>query len=135
MEEALRAKLLTTAPLAAMVGTRVDWGVRSQGAILPAVVLHHVGGVLQMNLAGPSAWSRDRFQIDCWGRTYKAARDVSNVIAGPGGVLIGFRSDLGSIRLRTLIINRRSDEDSDGAGPVFRSIIDGVVWHTPIITE
>nr|WP_317894427.1 DUF3168 domain-containing protein [uncultured Sphingomonas sp.] len=81
MEEALRALLLGTAALTARVARRVDWGIRA-GADLPAVRLFQIGGVPQMNLAGPSGWSRSRLQIEAWGRTYKDARDVADIIGG-----------------------------------------------------
>ena len=130
MEEALRAKLLATAALAALVGNRIDWGIRSTGAGLPAVRLFEISGVPRMNLAGPSGWSRSRIQCEAWGRTYKAARDAGDQIAKPGiGVLHGLRETVGGIRLRTFILGRRSDEDSDDNGPLFRTALDVLVWH------
>lgn len=138
MEEAFRALLLGTAALKTRVGTRIDWGVRSQGSVLPAITLHSAGGGMQMNLAGPSGWSRERIQIDCWGRTFKAARDLADILAPrglPGGLLVGFRGDLPGLRLRTLILNRRDDDDSDSEGPIHRTSLDVAAWHTPLLTE
>ncbi|MHA0333664.1 tail completion protein gp17 [Sphingomonas aquatilis] len=136
MEEAVRSLLLETAALSALVGTRVDWGVRPQGAALPAVVIYLVAGGPRMNLAGPSGWSRDRLQFDCWGRTYKAARDVADVIANPtNGLLVGMRRDLPGVRIRTFVLNRRSDADRDADGPVHRASVDVMAWHTPLPKE
>lgn len=135
MEEAVRRLLLDAAPLKALVGTRVDWGVRSQGGSLPAVVIHLISAVPGMTMAGPSGWSRDRLQFDCWGRTYKAAHDVADVLAGPGGLLLRLHRDLPGVRLRTFIIGRRSDSDRDDSGPVHRASVDVLAWHTPIPTE
>jgi len=135
MEEAVRRLLLDAAAVTALVGDRVDWGVRSQGAKLPAIVIHLISGVPQMNMDGPSGWSRDRLQFDCWGRTYKAARDVADVLAGRSGLLLGLRRDLPGLRLRTLIIGRRSDSDRDDQGPVHRASVDVMAWHTPLPTE
>lgn len=135
MEEAVRRLLLDAAAMKALVGDRVDWGVRSQGAALPAVVIHLISGLPGMTMAGPSGWSQDRLQFDCWGRTYKAARDVADVLAGRGGLLLGLRRDLPGLRLRTFIIGRRSDSDRDDAGPVHRASVDVMAWHTPLPTE
>lgn len=136
MEEAFRALLLGTAALTTRVGQRIDWGVRSQGAPLPALTMFLVSGVPQMNLAGPSGWSRDRIQIDSWGRTFIAARDLADILGAPdGGLLVGLRRDLPRLRLRTFVIGRRSDTDTDASGPVHRTSLDVMAWHTPLPTE
>lgn len=135
MEEAVRKLLLDTPAMKAFVDKRVDWGVRSQGAALPAVVLHLISAVPGMTMAGPSGWSQDRLQIDCWARTYKAAHDVADVLAGRDGLLLGLHRDLPGVRLRTFIIGRRSDSDRDDAGPLHRASVDVMAWHTPLPTE
>ncbi|MFX4086166.1 DUF3168 domain-containing protein [Sphingobium yanoikuyae] len=132
MEEALRVKLLATAALTSLVVKRIDWGLRSTAAGLPAVRLFEISGVPQTNLAGASGWTRARVQIDCLGRTYLAARDVADVIAKPGtGVLNAMRETVGGVRLRTFIMNRRADHDTDADGVVHRISIDVMVWHAP----
>lgn len=135
MEEALRDLLLTTVPIADAVGRRVDWGVRSQGSALPAITLHQISGTPTMRLDGPADWERDRIQIDCLGRTYKAARDLADAIGGRRGLLVGYRGDRKGQRLRTFVMGSRSDNDSDSVGPVFRASVDVMVWHTPLPTE
>ena len=45
MEEALVAYLLANAGLTAIVGNRINWTTRPQGAAVPAVVLTKVSGV------------------------------------------------------------------------------------------
>jgi hypothetical protein len=132
MDEALRDLLLNEQRVAAIVARRVDWGVRPQGDALPAITLDRISGIAQMNLAGPSGWDRDRVQIDCWARTYKIAKDLSLLIAGPGGLLVGYRGDHQGFRLRTFVAGRRSDADSDTKGPVHRTSVDVMVWHTPL---
>jgi len=135
MEEALRDLLLAAAPIAAAVDRRVDWGVRSQGATLPAITLHQISGNPTMRLDGPSDWERDRIQIDCLGRTYKATRDLADAIGGRGGLLVGYRGDHKGQRLRTFVVGKRSDTDSDSVGPVFRASVDVMIWHIPAPTE
>lgn len=139
MEEALRDLLLTAAPIAAVIARRADWGIRSQGSALPAITLHQISGVPQMKFNGPAEWTRERVQIDCLGRSYKAARDLRDLVGSNDprapGLLVGFRGDHHGQRLRTFVIGSRSDNDSDSAGPVFRASIDVMVWHTPLPME
>lgn len=136
MDEALRDLLLGTAAITDIVARRVDWGVRPQGDALPALTLARISGVTQMNMDAPSGWNADRIQIECWARTYKVAKDLSLVLASPGGpsqpkgLLVGYRGEHLSVRLRTFVVNCRSDSDSDAKGPVHRTSVDVVVWHT-----
>ena len=129
MEEALRAKLLETVALKALVDTRVDWGLRPQGSPLPGVAMFGVTKIPGMTMTGASGWTRSRVQIDTWGRTYKAARDVADTIAGEGGALVGFRGKVRDVRLRTFILGRRTGDDTDAQGPLYRHSIDVLVWH------
>lgn len=128
MEEVLRAKLLGTAVVAAIVATRVDWGIRPQGASLPAIVLSIASGVPGMTMAGPDGWTRSRVQIEHWGRTYKAAKNLANLVGGDAGVLTGWRATIDGHRIRTFIIGRLSDTDSDASGPLHRTSLDALVW-------
>lgn len=132
MEEALRARLLATAALTNLVDNRVDWAVRPQGKGLPAVALHLIDDRPQMNLSGSSGWSAARVQADCWGRSFKAARDVANIICRPAGAggLLGLREKLGGIRFRIFVIDRSSDTDTDGQGAIHRTRVDlNVLWN------
>ena len=67
--------------------------------------------------------------MEAWGRTYKDARDVADIIGGRSGVLTGLRTTVGGIRLRTFIIGRRADTDTDTVGVIHRSTLDVLVWH------
>lgn len=129
MEEAFRTMLLETAPLAQLVGKRIDWGLRPQGDQLPGITLLRVSGGLTMHFAGPAGWRRDRVQVDVWGRTFKAARDIGDLLADDGGLLVGLRRDLPGVRIRTFVVARRGGTDADAVGPVHRDSIDVMIWH------
>ena len=126
MEDALRALLLGADGMNALVGQRIDWGLRAQGKSLPAVELQEVSGVPGMTLTHPDGWTRSRVQIDVWGRTYAATRDVRDLILA---LLTGYRGTVDGVKLRTFVMNRRGGSDSDAAGPVHRASIDVMVWH------
>lgn len=129
MEEAFRTMLLETAPLAQLVGKRIDWGLRPQGDQLPGIALLRVSGGLTMHFTGPAGWRRDRVQVDVWGRTFKATRDIGDLLADDGGLLVGLRRDLPGVRIRTFVVARRGGTDADAVGPVHRDSIDVMIWH------
>lgn len=126
MEEVLRAKLLATAALTTIVQQRVDWNARPQGDDLPAVSLELISSLPQITMDGPAAWTRARVQIDVWARTHKSSRDIANIIAT---ALHGFRDTLSAVRIRTFIISRRGDTDTDTTGTIHRASIDALVWY------
>lgn len=80
MEEQLRQLLLTSSAIYAHVGSRVDWGLRPQGAALPALTLMVVSGADQATLQGTDHLSDARVQVDCWGSTYGAAKILSRAV-------------------------------------------------------
>ncbi|HQS95087.1 MAG: hypothetical protein B7X90_01785 [Novosphingobium sp. 17-62-19] len=129
MEEPIRSLLLEASGIAALVGSRIDWGVRPQGDALPAIVLSRTSSVTGMKLSGPSGWTRSRIYVECWGRTYKVARDIADLIGGDDGVLSGLRTTSGGIQLRTFIVGRRADQETDSVGVLHRTALDVMVWH------
>lgn len=90
----LRDVLLNDAGVAAICATRVDWGARPQGRVLPAVVLMQVSGTDGLDLDGPDGLSRVRVQADCYGVTYGAAAGLADAVRA---ALNGYRG--GGFRL------------------------------------
>lgn len=99
---------------------------------MPAIVLERTSGIPQMNFNGSAGWSRDRIQIECWDRTYKAAKDLALLMGGKDGLLVGYRGDKLGVRLRTFVLGRRSDKDADSIGVAHRTSLDVLVWNIPI---
>jgi len=80
MEEELRALLKADAATAALVGSRIDWGVRPQGKPLPAVVMNVISDAEDYHMNGPNGLFQGRVQVDCYGLTYVAAKAVSRAV-------------------------------------------------------
>lgn len=72
MEEIVRLHLQ-----AALAGVAVDWGLSPQGADAPRVVLYRIGITGDIIAEGDSGLRRARVQADCFGVTYRAARDLA----------------------------------------------------------
>ena len=66
---ATRTKLIGTAAVAAILGTRIYPDHLPQGATLPAAVYHVVSGTDEVDLAGMSGVAHARIQIDAYAKT------------------------------------------------------------------
>lgn len=79
MEEEFRTILKASTALAAIVGTRIDYGERPQGQSMPDVLLNMVSGFegVHMNGTGPF---EGRVQVDCNAMTYGAAKLASRAV-------------------------------------------------------
>lgn len=124
MEQALAAALLAATGVTALVGQRVDWGVRAQGKGLPAVTLTRIGGLRDRHLTGPSGLIQSRVQIDCWATTYKAAHDLRAAVEA---VVSGY--DSAPIKVAH-IDSESSSFEENGPEKVHRIRLDLLVWHS-----
>ena len=124
MRSALRSRLMVDAPVAALVGARVDWGLRPQAKSLPAVTLTLVSSPRGYTMAGAQVTQQYRVQVDCWGETYKSADDVrSAVIACLEPASGAFQA---SFVERDSDFNERTD-----TGDVHRASLDFKITHIP----
>lgn len=80
MEEAIRAALLASSGVTTLCANRVDWGSSAQGAPDPRIVLWVIGDSEEHNLQGPDGHSVGRVQVDCYGGTYSAAKQLSRAV-------------------------------------------------------
>lgn len=129
MEEALRARLVSTAAVTALVQAKsIVWGKRIG---LPAVALFLVAGRPDYHLKGRSGLASSVVQVDCWASSYVAAR---NLAAAVRQALDGATAD--PLRGLSIEAERSTSETGDGApgatGPsdFYRVSLDVRVWHT-----
>lgn len=137
MEEALRTYIFDMPGIADAVARRVDWNLSPQGRAYPSIVLWNISDIEQMNLAAPGGWVRSRVQIDVWAETYKAAKDISLILAPRGrkAGLNGLRDTFGGYRFRIFVIDRDASTDEDKAansGVKHRFRLDLDVWHSKL---
>jgi hypothetical protein len=124
MEEALRARLLATAGVTALVGQRVTWKIRARGSALPAIVLHLISVREDTTHDGLSGLSESRVQVDCIADTHFAALAVRRAVKAAMG---GYR---GPDFQAVFVAAQRDDVDTgDVNNPVFRTSLDLMVWH------
>ncbi|MDZ7823669.1 MAG: DUF3168 domain-containing protein [Ahrensia sp.] len=80
MEEELRALLLSHAPITDIVANRIDWGVNTQGALFPRVVLTVISSAEGIVMNGSNNLEQSRVQVDCYAMTYGQCKSLSRAI-------------------------------------------------------
>lgn len=130
MEELLLAALLGNTALTALVGDRVSWLDRPQGAALPAVTLQIAAGPRSYTMSGPVGLIPYVIQVDVWAGTYKSMKQVSRA-------LIGALHTLKTAPLQAFIDSedetseRQDGPDASSSTTFFRTRLDTRVWFTP----
>lgn len=130
MEEALIARLLAAPPLAALVGNRINWGLRVQGEPLPALTLTNISPGRSYTYKGAAGLAGPRVQFDAYAAdflTAKAlARALITVLEQPATVAgISFAPAF-------LEAERGPDaEDLGGGARVERVRLDFFIWFSP----
>lgn len=129
MKEALRAHLLADSGVAAVIGSRVAWGVLPRGGALPSIALHLIDGQRDYAMQAPSGLVRARVQADCWALTYADATAVSRAARG---ALSGLRQTVDGVEFQGifLIDERDLSEEGTGADELFHRVsLDFEIWH------
>lgn len=125
-EGALRDRLKNAAPVAAIVGTRIDWTVRPEGAPLPAIVLQIVSDARSQHMGGFDAYRATRVQVDCYANTRAAVvtlREAVIAALAPG-------ADQGGVSfLRSFVNNVIDRGENTSTAFVHRDLIDITIWH------
>jgi hypothetical protein len=129
MEEALIAKLLATAGVTALVGTRVFPGARPQGSGLPAIVLNLIAAEPSYSDDGEDGIETARIQIDCWGESYTSAKLTARAVKA---ALSAFGGTIAGIRFRYIALDLEHDLQEPGSGAAeypFRTSLDFLVTY------
>ena len=105
MEKEFRAILAADPAVTALVGTRIEWGTKAQGSGFPALVLNVISDAEGYHMQGPNNLYEGRVQVDAYGLTYGAAKEVSKAVVA---VLHCYRG--GGFRLITHVSTRDGQE-------------------------
>jgi len=129
MQTKLANLLLSYAPLAAMVGNRVQWDTVPQGSPQPSVVMYVVSGVTDYTMAGASGYVQTRVQFDCRGTTAASARAVAEAVEAR---LSGFRGEFSGYKFQGVFMQgQRTRFDKDGPEKWFTDSRDALFHWCP----
>lgn len=128
MEEDLTAAMLAYAGIKALVKSRIQWLVRPQGALLPAIVLQKVSAPRAYTLQGRVGLVGHLVQASCWGRTFLEAKGVSRAV-------LLLADTLTTAPFQGVFAENERDTVEtgaplpDGAEDYYRTDLDLRVWH------
>ena len=80
VETALVYLLSNDADVNAQVGSRIFPVFVPEGQSLPAITYQEISGVRDSHMKGASGLVQARFQINCWTKTYRAARELADLV-------------------------------------------------------
>lgn len=126
METQLRSRLLASSPVTAIVGTRVNWGVRPQGEAYPSIVLTLVADGRPQHMVGLIDLRETRVQIDCYGTTRAQVAALREAVIS---AIVPTATVSGVYFQRAFINTVRTMDAHTDTGLVFRDMIDAQIWH------
>lgn len=127
MEAALIAKLLASAGVTVLTGTRINWLRRPQAEALPAVVLQRIDGRPDVHHGGRSGLVESRVQVDVWAKSFKAAKDIARAIET---AVCAQAFTQGAIRFDViLLVDERDSTEDAQPDNYFRTSLDLMVLH------
>ena len=135
IEEALYTYLSTHAGLSALVSTRVYPVVMPQGCTLPAVTYQKIDGPRVHAMGSDAGLAHPRFQVSCWGSTYKSTKDVAAQVRAALQDYTGTMGGAGGVSVGGVFLDDENDLFDDAAGTgVYHVALDFIVWHTEAVT-
>ena len=95
MQTKLANLLIAHAPLAALVGNRVQWDTLPQGTPVGTINMTLVSGVKDYHMLGPSGLATARIQFDCRDSSAAKARAIADALearlSGFRGIFQGYK--------------------------------------------
>jgi len=80
IEKALVSLLSSDADVNAKVGSRIFPVFVPKGQTLPAITYQEISGVRDSHMKGASGLVNARYQINCWTKTYRATRELADLV-------------------------------------------------------
>jgi len=130
MEEALTTRLLASAPLTAIVGTRINWGRRVQGEGLPALTMLNVSPGRTYHYKGAAGLAGPRVQFDGYALDFLTAKAIGRALIAT----LEQPAVIGGITFSPAFLDAErgpDTEDLGGGARVERISMDFFIWFSP----
>ncbi len=126
METALRARFKNAGSISAIVGTRIYWTVRPQGAAYPCIVLQVVDDNRSQNMGGFNGFRPTLVQADCYSLTASESVDLREAVIA---AIVPAASQSGVNFLRGFVNAVRNLSQNTGPEFVHRESVELTIWH------
>ena len=133
IEEAIYTYLSNHAGLTALVSTRIHPLIMPQSTVLPAVTFSKVSGPRVHAMQQDAGLAYPRFQVSCWGATYKSAKDVAAQVRAALQDFKGTMGGVGGVVVSGVFIQDENDLYEPGT-QVYHIALDFVIWHEEGVT-
>ena len=130
MEEALTTRLLASAALTAIVGTRINWGRRVQGEGLPALTMLNVSPGRTYHYKGAAGLAGPRVQFDGYALDFLTAKAIGRALIAT----LEQPAVIGGIAFSPAFLDAErgpDTEDLGGGAQVQRISMDFFIWFSP----
>lgn len=129
METMIIQRLLDTAAVTSLVGSRVEPGALPQGSELPALVFNKISGAPIYDDKGEAGLAESRVQIDCWATTYTGAIALAAAVQDSLSAFFGVSDGTESLYI-TLDVERDLREGGTNASEYrYRRSMDFIVLN------
>lgn len=125
IEDAVGARLAAASGLTSLTSTRIYALHLPQRPTLPAVTFRKVSGVRVHAMSADPGVAHPRFQVDSWGKTYEAAKDVQVQV---NTALSRWRGTQSGVTILASFLENEIDIYEDETGD-YHAISDFVIWH------
>jgi hypothetical protein len=133
IEEALFSYLSGHAGLTALVANRIYPLVMPQGTTLPAVTFSKVSGPRVHAMQQDAGLAYPRFQVSCWGATYKQAKEVAGQVRAALQDFKGTMGGPGGVVVSGVFIQDENDLYEPNT-QIYHVALDFVIWHLEEVT-
>lgn len=133
IEEAIYSYLSGHAGLTALVSNRIYPLVMPQNTILPAVTFSKVSGPRVHAMQKDTGMAYPRFQVSCWGSTYKQAKEVAAQVRAALQDYKGTMGGAGGVVVGGVFIQDENDLYEPGT-QVYHVALDFIIWHDEAVT-
>lgn len=133
IEEGLYNHLSNHAGLTALVGTQIYPIVIPQGKTPPMVTFQKINGPRVHAMQQDAGMAYPRFQVSCWGMTYKSAKDVAAQVRAALQDFKGTMGGVGGVVVSGVFIEDENDLYEPGT-QVYHVALDFIIWHLEEVT-
>ncbi len=126
MQSGVRARLLANSTVVGLVGTRIDWGQRPQGAPYPSIVLQTISDPRPAHLKDYEEARSTLVQMDVYATTYAAALSIARAAIA---VLKVPTTISGKVFGPAFVDGQRDTVEPSGTTNIHRQSVDFNIWH------